>query len=248
MLPTFKVEVKSGKVRRAAGRPKGIIEKVPRMAKGSKAVQRAQAQAQRLAALKRRQVLDALGDATLPYGSSVNDLTPLQATEIAMQNQGMTSQAAQLAAQEAAVQEIAAARAEALNHANAAQIDARAVAAELHKLRKADPTAALARNIAAAAASMAPTKLSVATSLSAAANALSPAKAASPLPPTPPKRSLRVRKGTAKTMGGDGLDPLRIAMDHADNGNREEALRMLKTFQRNRLDPLTKARDYIMAL
>jgi hypothetical protein len=120
MVATYKVEVKNGQVRRKPGRAKGVKEVGPRLPAGARAkikqVEREQARNLRLAALKRRKVQEALGGEDLPAGTSVNDLTPLEASELALQRQGMRQQAEQLlqqlAEQRAATTEIARLRAE----------------------------------------------------------------------------------------------------------------------------------------
>ena len=302
MLLVFKAEVKNGKVRRAAGRPKNVKEKQPRLPKGTKAeikaFERAQAQQTRLAALKRRQVLDALGDTSLPAGSSINDLTPLQATEIAMQRQGMMAQAQQLAAEEAALREQQAARADALNIANEQSARDRAIQDEIIRLQKtSDPMDKLLKTLGAASAAKAKSDPAASTVLRDAATILSPATKTSPrkLPSPPSKSAPAPRRGRSakKQVGdgidwsalayglgsrtlyqptqmggginfnelvhgglglrdygqsGDGLDPLRVAMNTAEAGDVEGAMKQLRTLQRNRLDPMTKAKDYIMSL
>ena len=289
VVPTFKIEAKGGKVTKKRGRPKGVVEKEPRLPKGTreqiKAFELQRTQTNRLNALKRRQILEALQGEQLPAGSSVNDLTPLQATEIAMQRQGMMAQAQQLAQQEAALREQQAARADAMNYANEQSARDRAIQDELIKLQKtSDPMDKLLKTLGAASAAKSKSDPAASTVLRDAATILSPATKTSPrkLPSPPPKSAPAPRRGrsakkqvgdgidlnalayafgsrhlyppTQMTGGGleqngDGLDGLRAAMDHVEmTGDTETGLKMLRTLQRNRLDPVTKAKDYIMSL
>ena len=305
VVPTFKIEVKGGKVTKKRGRPKGVVEREPRLPKGTreqiKAFERAQLQHSRLAALKRRQILEALDGAQLPAGSSLNDLTPLQATEIALQRQGMAQAAAQLAAQEQQLAEAQAQRLEQANYAAEADKRSRAIQDEIIRLQKtSDPMDKLLKSLSAASKAKAASGDPIsATTLSDAATILSPATKTSPrkLPSPPPKSAPAPRRGRSakKQVGdgidlnalayafgsrhlypptqmqgggidfnalvhqglgmrdygqsGDGLDGLRVAMDHVERtGDTETGLKMLRTLQRNRLDPVTKAKDYIMSL
>lgn len=243
MVATYKVEVKNGQVRRKPGRAKGVKEVGPRLPAGARAKikqsEREQARNLRLAALKRRQVQEALGGEDLPAGTSVNDLTPLEASELALQRQGMRQQAEQLrqqlAEQRAATAEIARLRSDLST----------GIPSPLVTPKKAPPPVApkpvTPKPSGTASASSSPAlspksrKKAAAARKKANKQARQTAAASKSSPVGPRTRS----------QGGDGLlAGLRAAMDVAEQGNPDQAQQMIRSLQRSRLDPVNQALDY----
>jgi hypothetical protein len=259
MVATYKIEMSQGKVRRKAGRPKGLKESGPRLPKGARSellkMQRENARNVRMAALKRRQVYDSLSGEDLPMGASVNDLTPLQAQEMALSRQGMREQAQslqdQLAVQRQQIMETkdVADRVEAnrdqtekLRRDTAKQAKSRDnvttdILAELAQLRKDMAAGAASSGAAAGAASAMPSMPSTPVKAKARrgpARSATSTYASVASPPTAPAG-----------MGGKGLlAGLQSAMDLAERGDPETAQRMIRSLQRKKLDPVSAALHY----
>ena len=252
MVSTFKIEYKKGKIQRKAGRPKGLRESGPRLPKGARAeilkVQKQNARNVRLAALKRRQVYDVLGGEDLPRGTSINDLTPLQAQEMALARQGMREQAEsmrdQLAVQRQQIMETkdVADRVEAnrdqtekLRRDTAKQAKSRDnvttdILAELAQLRKDMAAGAASSGLHATTMPSTPVK---AKARRGPARSVTSTYASVASPPAPPG------------MGGKGLlAGLQSAMDIAESGDPETAQRMIRSLQRKKLDPVNQALKY----
>ena len=245
-VPTYKISQSGTKQR---GRPKGSKDKKPRN------LQRDQAIMHR----RRREIQDTLDGATLPVGVSVTDLTPLQAQQIAMEQQGMQQslnhmqqQAAQWAKQDAA------------NTATRNELKAQtAAAAKLHgELQQQTVDLTKLRQLAAAAPPPPPPSSPMSFASTAVKfsgirpTAAAPPPTATPPPPQPsgptlqqaastPRRSGRRRKAT---QSGAGLEPLQIAMDLAESGDKEDAKALLCRMKREKTDPLSKAIIYVEQL
>lgn len=250
MVATYKIEVdKTGNIRRKPGRAKGVRESGPRLLKGARAelqrLAREQAKQTRLAALKRRQVQAALGGESLPGGSSVNDLTPLEASQIALERQGLRAQA------ESMNQQLQAAR-EAVQAQRDATTELARLRGDLNKKPSKGPPPPV-------------TPRTPKTPQGVSSPGVSPA--ASPMTPKDRKKSKRqaaadkkkARQAAAQTrnspagvttrskavQGGEGLlSGLRAAMDVAEQGNPQQAEAMIRSLQRSRLDPVNQALQY----
>jgi len=247
-IPTYKI-TESGSQRR--GRPKNSKDKKPRLSKVVANIRSEQARLYRLARTRRAEVEEALGGAVLPTGVSVNDLTPMQAQALAMEQQGMAQQASQMREQAAqwARQDAANTTAEQLlrdQSAAAANTEQLLRSAETELQRQTALSREQAVNLDKLRLATIPSFANVATKLSAAKPTVSEAAAASPSPQAAaatPRRSGRRRRQT-----GDGLDPIRIAMDLAESGDVEGAKALLRRLKREKADPLSRATNYVEQL